>query len=598
MLYGSADGTIVKVTPSWNNKTETASTDSNGRWSLRLKTPKAGGPYTITFDDGDKTVLKGIYSGEVWLCSGQSNMEFPVGGWGHVMNYEEEIRNSNNPMVHLLQIKKQTGFKPASDTEVNMGGWRTASPETVEDFSAIAYFYARDMAKQLGVHVGVIDCTWGGTPAEAWTSFDGVKTIPGFEQETGLLESNDFDKKKLDDAYNNIYGSWMKDATKNEDLKGVSVVDSSLPTMPIPCEWEKSVLPDFDGIVWLQKKIVIPKTWEGKTLQLHLGMIDDEDITYYNGVEIARGSGYDVNRGYTVPANLVKAGEAVITVRVTDFGGGGGIYGNADSLRVQQGVEKLSLVGNWNYRVIADFSKLSPKPLSPESQYYPTVLYNAMLSPLHVLPIKGVLWYQGCANVGRAEQYSLLFKRLIQDWRKLWNRPDMPFCFVQLAGYLKPQTMQPQSEWAALRQAQADALALNNTHMAVAIDVGNPDNIHPKNKQEVARRLELITLHYYYGKNNVICDAPRCVKSVKQKGRVELCFDKPLSVDNPQGFIVKSKDGKWSIPSVQKTGSEKLMLSSNEDIESVKYDWADYPNGNLRGLTGLPVAPFEINEIK
>lgn len=598
MLNGSADGTTVNVMPSWNNKSVTASTDSNGRWSLRLKTPKAGGPYTITFDDGDKTVLKGIYSGEVWLCSGQSNMEFPVGGWGHVMNYEEEIRNSNNPMVHLLQIKKQTGFKPATDTEVNMGGWRTASPETVEDFSAIAYFYARDMAKLLGVHVGVIDCTWGGTPAEAWTSFDGVKTIPGFEQETSLLESNAFDKRKLDDAYNNIYASWMKDATKNEDLKNVSVLDTSLPTMPIPCEWEKSVLPDFDGIVWLQKKIIIPKTWEGKTLQLHLGMIDDEDITYYNGVEIARGSGYDVNRVYTVPANLVKPGEAVITVRVTDFGGGGGIYGNVDSLRAQQGAEKLSLAGDWNYRVIADFSKLPSRPLSPESQYYPTVLYNAMLSPLHVLPIKGVLWYQGCANVGRAEQYSPLFKRLIEDWRKLWNRPDMPFCFVQLAGYLKPQTIQPHSEWAALRQAQADALTLKNTHMAVAIDVGNPDNMHPKNKQEVARRLELITLHYYYGRNNVICDAPKCVKSVKQKGRVELCFDKPLSVDNPRGFIVKSKDGKWSIPSVQKTDPEKLMLLSNDEIESVKYDWADYPNGNLRGMTGLPVAPFAINEIK
>ena len=598
-IVGKASGQMVKITPSWNGKTITTKTNQDGTFCTYINTPRAGGPYTITFDDGDKLTLHDVYSGEVWLCSGQSNMEMPVGGWGKVMNYKEEIANAHHPEIRMLQIKKQIGYSPAEDTEVNMGGWRSCSPTTVENFSSIAYFYAREMSAKLGVHVGVIDCTWGGTPAEAWTSYNGVASVAGFETETKLLSANNFNAEKINSDYEHSARLWTEQAKAMSSEFDCSRYNESLPSMPIPELWEQSVLPDFNGIVYMQQRINIPSEWVGKPISLHLGMIDDEDVTYFNGEKIAEGSGYNVYRSYTVPAHLVKAGEAVITVRVTDYEGGGGIYGETDSIYAQQGDKKISLCGNWKYRVAGDFSKLPRKPISPQSSSFPTVLYNAMLHPLHKLPIKGVLWYQGCANVGRAAQYAPLFKRLITDWRTLWKNKELPFYFVQLAAYLQPQEIQPESEWAALRQAQAEALSLNNTAMAVAIDVGNPNDIHPKNKQEVARRLSLIALHNSYGKKDIIDKAPQMIKHEIMGNNATLQFDGNIHTDGntPTGFIVRNENGEWKHPSAIIVNNKNIIkINSDEVITAIKYNWADYPNGNLRGETGLPIAPFSVEK--
>ncbi len=587
----------VKVTTSWNGETTVANTDGNGHFTVTLATPKAGGPHKITFDDGERLTLRDIYSGEVWLCSGQSNMEMPVGGWGKVMNYEQEIANANYKNIRFLQVQKQIGYKPADDTNINMGGWRTCSPATVENFSSIAYFYAREMSAKLGVHVGVIDCTWGGTPAEAWTSYEGVKSVPGFEKETQLLSEGNFDAAKMKQLYEKEIEEWMKVASSGSKTFDAGRYDASLPKMALPCEWEKSALPDFDGIVWFQYAIDIPADWAGKAVELHLGMIDDEDVTYFNGTKIAEGSGYNVQRVYTVPAEMVKAGRSVISVRVSDFGGGGGIWGDAADMAAVQGGKRIALAGDWNYSIAADFSKLPRRPVSVESSSFPCVLYNAMLYPLHTMPVKGVLWYQGCANVGSDAQYSVLFKRLIADWRTLWNNEQLPFYFVQLAGFLQPQLIQPDSEWAALRQAQADALELDNTAMAVAIDIGNPDDIHPKNKQEVARRLSLIALNRTYGRGDVTFEAPKPVSLGAAGNDALVKFDNEVRADGgaPKGFIALV-GGKWVRPEAKIVDHNVVRLTADGKIEQVKYDWADYPDGNLRGITGLPVAPFKMGE--
>ena len=579
----------VKVTTSWNGKTTVANTDGNGHFTVTLATPKAGGPHKITFDDGERLTLRDIYSGEVWLCSGQSNMEMPVGGWGKVMNYEQEIANANYKNIRFLQVQKQIGYKPADDTNINMGGWRTCSPATVENFSSIAYFYAREMSAKLGVHVGVIDCTWGGTPAEAWTSYEGVKSVPGFEKETQLLSEGNFDAAKMKQLYEKEIEEWMKVASSGSKTFDAGRYDASLPKMALPCEWEKSALPDFDGIVWFQYAIDIPADWAGKAVELHLGMIDDEDVTYFNGTKIAEGSGYNVQRVYTVPAEMVKAGRSVISVRV--------IWGDAADMAAVQGGKRIALAGDWNYSIAADFSKLPRRPVSVESSSFPCVLYNAMLYPLHTMPVKGVLWYQGCANVGSDAQYSVLFKRLIADWRTLWNNEQLPFYFVQLAGFLQPQLIQPDSEWAALRQAQADALELDNTAMAVAIDIGNPDDIHPKNKQEVARRLSLIALNRTYGRGDVTFEAPKPVSLGAAGNDALVKFDNEVRADGgaPKGFIALV-GGKWVRPEAKIVDHNVVRLTADGKIEQVKYDWADYPDGNLRGITGLPVAPFKMGE--
>lgn len=260
-ITGRSSGSRVKVRASWSRHALTAKVMSDGTFSIRLATPKAGGPYTITFDDGDRTTLRDIYSGEVWLCSGQSNMEMPVGGWGKVMNYWHEIMSANHPEVRFLQISKQRSFVPAADTDVNMGGWRTCTPETVENFSSVAYFYAREMSRRLGVHVGVIDCTWGGTPAEAWSSYAGVSSVEGFENETGMMADNGFDKDRIKAEYERRVAEWVSMATEGvADSSGKVCLpaDGSLSVMPVPGQWESSALPGFNGIVLMQREIDIP----------------------------------------------------------------------------------------------------------------------------------------------------------------------------------------------------------------------------------------------------------------------------------------------------------------------------------------------------
>lgn len=589
-------GSEVKVIPSWDNKTYTATADASGKFGVALKTPAAGGPYTITFDDGEVTTLKNVMSGEVWLCSGQSNMEMPVVGWGKVMNYEVEAATANYPNIRLLQVRKNITFKPVENPEVNMGGWQPCTPQTVPDFSSIAYFYARELASKLNVPVGVIDCTWGGTPAEAWTSYEALIGVAGFEKELKRLKDCNFDATAIQANYEKELETWVALANAGAADLDKAVYHTDWEDMPVPALYESTVLPGFDGITFMQCRIEIPAEAVNTPVTLRLGMIDDEDIVYFNGEKIGAGSGYNVQRTYTVPAHLVKAGEAVVTVRVSDFGGEGGIYGNVSDVYAQVGEKKLSLAGNWKYKVAADFSKLPAKPVSITSSSYPSVLYNAMLSPLQVLPVKGFLWYQGCANVGRDKQYSILFKTMIEDWRKLWG--DKPFYFVQLAGYLAPRMVQPHSEWAALRQAQADALALENTGMAVAIDLGDPYDIHPKNKQEVARRLSLIALNRDYGMK---CEyeAPMVKKSEITENAIILTFDGKVSakVGNINGFIVGDATGKYAVAEVKQIAKNKLQISSPEikTPVNVKYNWADYPCGNLVGVSSrLPVAPFQI----
>ncbi len=586
-------GATVKITPSWSGETVKAKADKNGKFTAKLTTPDAGGPYSITFDDGQKLTLNDVMAGEVWFCSGQSNMEMPVDGWGKVMDYRREVAEANSPNLRLLQIKKATSYSPQEDAEVNMGGWRSATPQSVPEFSSIGYFFGRQLNNELDIPIGIIDCTWGGTPVEAWSSYELLNSLGEFGPELQQIVDNNYDASALLAAYEQQMEEWDKMVIpQNVDFEETS---AKWATMPVPGVWEDSVLPAFDGIVWMRKTFDVPAADAGKAAMLNLACIDDEDITYLNGQKVGAISGYNVERSYEIPAGVLKAGENTVLVRVLDTGGGGGIYGNADDVSLVIDGTPISLAGDWEYTVASDFGSFPPRPVSPLSSSYPTVLYNAMMHPVTVMPVAGVLWYQGCANVGRDEQYSKVFKGMIEDWRKDWNNPELPFYFVQLAGYLQPKRFQPNSEWAALRQAQANALALNNTGMAVAIDLGNPDDIHPKNKQEVARRLAAMALNDCYGKEQP-CRAPE-VKSTKVDGRyVRLTFNEPVTMyGGGQGFVIKGKDGEWAVAYGRQLSPTEIEVSSDEVASPIelRYDWADYPEGNLRSLSGLPVAPFK-----
>lgn len=593
-------GKSVTVKASWDNQKYTIKAAADGSFTLRISTPAAGGPYQITLSDGETLTLRNVMVGEVWFCSGQSNMEMPVAGWGKVMNFEKEIAEANYPSIRLLQVKKTVALTPQDNVEVNGGGWQECSSSSVPEFSSVAYFYARQLWKELNVPVGVIDCTWGGTPAEAWTSLSTLEHVMGFQAETAKMKKLDFNKEALIVAYQQEIQDWRKlfisqDAGLMEGMpKWASVLqtDKEWKLMELPCYWEEKGLDGLDGIVWFQKEIEIPAGWAGKKVTLSLGMIDDEDVTYFNGKEIAKGSGFTTPRMYTIPAADVKAGKGVITVRVSDFGGEGGIHGNPEALFAEVEGQKISLAGAWSYRIGVSLDKLPSAPMSPEGSGYLSVLYNGMVNPFTIFPVKGILWYQGEANVGRDRQYAPLFQALIADWRKQWKQ-ELPFYFVQLANFLRHQEVQPGSKWAALRKAQADALSVEGTGMVSAIDLGVAHDIHPKNKQEVGRRLAVLSLANTYRKGTY--DVPAYVGFRISGNKLILNFDREVKAEQgqPKGFIIAGPDEVFYQAVATIRGKEVILESQQVQIPiAARYGWADNPECNLYGTAGLPVAPF------
>lgn len=588
----AAPGSKVVLKADWLSAPVSAVTDGSGKFTLKLPTPDCGGPYTIVLNDGHgEKVLHNILIGEVWLCSGQSNMEFPIrGDWARVADADRVVADMGRPALRLLQIKNTTSLTPLDDASVEYG-WVESTP-AAESFSAIGYLYGRMLQDSLNVPVGVIDATWGGTTVEAWTPREALKGVPGFEYYYELSGGKDRETALSETEIRRTYEASGEKRPAYPFDKSRIQTGKSWGKMPVPSLWEDNALPGFDGIVAMQFELNLPKDAAGKDLLLYLGAVDDMDRTYFNGIPVGSCHIHDLAREYKVDGSLVKAGGNVITVEVVDNGGGGGIW--RSSYAVVDG-KRYTLDGEWNYTVLSDFSKTGMSYVWPESNNHPMVLYNAMINPLTTLPLAGVIWYQGCQNVGRDAQYEVCFKKMIEGWRNAFDDPDMPFYFVQLAGFLQPVVVQPDSRWALLRHAQSKALELPNTAMATAVDIGNPVDIHPVNKAEVARRLAIIALDRVYGMKQ-ICEAPACTSVVNDGKSVTLTFSGPVKAVGgvATGFIIGDRTGKWVSGCSKMIDDRTIRISSPliADPVAVRYDWADYPGGNLYGANNLPLLPF------
>jgi sialate O-acetylesterase len=606
-IWGKTDaGKTVTVNATWAKANVSAVADKNGDFKVGITTPSFGGPFVLTVDDGEKTVLKDILIGDVWICSGQSNMEMPLAGWGKINNYEQEIKEANYPKIRLLQADHVTSNLPLADAKVWAGGWKVCTSENVPEFSAVAYFFAREIFKKTGIPIGLVHTSWGGTIAEAWTSAATLKTIPDFVPAVQKIESS-VNEGKANTMEEQLV-AWSKLIAINDaGLKGgnagwqsATLDATAWNSITLPANWETNGLDNVDGVVWFRKTITIPEGWAGKDLKLNLGPIDDNDVTFVNGIKVGETIGYGNNRAYTIPGNKVKSGTFVISIRVTDTGGGGGIYGGENKLSVSSATgETISLNGEWKFKLGLDFKNIGPMPGSNDGPNRTTVLYNAMINPYLQFPIKGAIWYQGESNADRANQYRTLFPAMIQDWRKSWKQPTFPFYFVQLANFMKVESEPVASAWAELRDAQRQTLSLPNTGMAVAIDIGDAADIHPKNKQDVGKRLGLIALAKDYGIKTPFTGP--VYKSQQVSGNsVTLTFTgiksglKAKNGDEVKGFAVAGEDKKFHWATAKIVGN-KVIVSSAEVSSpvSVRYAWANNPICNLVDGSGLPASPFK-----
>ena len=650
-LQGTAKkGATVKITTSWDNQTTKVKADKEtGIFLFDLSVPKAGGPYALTFDDGKKMVLDNVMSGEVWFCSGQSNMEMPLhSNWASVRNWQQEVKDANHSLIRLFQVEKKVAHTP--QTQVPYGhtnGWAVCSPEMAESFSATAYFFAREVSQKLGVAVGVVNSSWGGTPAETWVSHERLRGVTGFEEYLSRIAATGFDEGKIDALFQEENRAWQRRVfsidkgleagnTERALWAAADLSDADWQTMEQPVRWSTNELARWDGIVWFRRIIDVPANWAGHDVKLCLGEIDDQDVTYWNGERVGATNSWNNKRQYVIPGRLVKAGRNLITVRVFDSGGEGGFVGKSEDLKLVNGEASLSLSGAWKCKKSVsknDIPNNDPQPKSPNDSWYPSNLYNAMVAPFLDMPIRGFLWYQGCANVGRATQYESLFQTLILDWQARFNRHAevaaypkpasqqdgrrraffqqqdskvIPFYFVQLANYLARKDVQPNSGWAFLRESQRKAQQLDGVGMMVNIDIGEANDIHPKNKQEVGRRLALLALNRTYGREEP-CAAPEYSQMRVQDGKAVLTFRPVWGSDalaqnaDIKGFIMAGPDHKWHVAKAHTEGERWMSRVVVECPEvaypiAVRYAWADNPETNLVTQSGLPVGPFRTDD--
>ncbi|WP_379963828.1 sialate O-acetylesterase [Epilithonimonas sp. UC225_85] len=589
-VWGKADAG-EKVEVKFLNKNYKTIADQTGNWKITLPEQKAGGPYTMTINE---ITLKDILIGDVWLASGQSNMELPMRRLTPL--YSDEIKNANNQNIRFFTVPQKYNFK-SPQTELDGGKWEATNPQTILNFSGVAYFFAKELSQKNKVAVGIIHASLGGSPIQAWMDENSLKKYPEYLDEAkkwqndDLIKSTESDEQALSKAWYTELD--QSDIGLNQHWENFDLNDSNWKTMNIPGSWEDKE-GSFEGSVWFRKEINLTKNQAGKAAFLNLGRIKDADVTYINGTKVGNVTYEYPPRWYDIPAGVLKDGKNVIAVRITNGSGKGQFIADKPYYLEIDG-NKIDLKTEWKYKIGAKMGKMAPG--TTFIRWKPTGLYNAMINPLINYSIKGAIWYQGESNTGKPKEYGNLLTTMILDWRNKWNQKEMPFFTVQLANFMEPKTQPVESNWAELRDQQRQvSLKVPNTGLAVIIDIGEWNDIHPLNKKTVGDRLALQALKVA-DKKNIIADGP-VYQSIKVEGnKIILSFksgtDDYAPVSELKGFAIKGKDGKYEWAKAKIEGNKIIVWNDTiSNPVSVRYDWADNPDGNLKNKTGLPASPF------
>jgi len=599
----------VEVTLSANGKAvanASGRADASGAFSLNLPPQAAGGPYSLAFSDsaGHSQTLNDILLGDVWLCSGQSNMEFPLKA---VTNAAGELSGAYDPQLRIFNVSRNSQGAPVTSF-VKPTAWQVSSPETVADTSAVCYFMARQLADTLHVPQGMIHASWGGTAAQVWISREGLKPIAEMKDTLKVAELYQADPKAALARWDQVREAWWRDHdpdfSKVSQWSGPSFDDKGWPTLVAQGDWEVSGIPalkSFDGIVWYRQTVTLTAEQAAQGATLDLGPIDDDDTTWINGTRIGATEGWNLPRHYAVPNGVLKAGVNVIAVRVLDTGGGGGMYGApADRGLTLAGGTRVPLQPEWRYHIGADVRATGGTPSAPWAEANgPSVLYNGMIAPLVPYTLKGVAWYQGEANTGDSALYARLLPALVKDWRTQFKSPDLAFLPVQLSAFGAPLDTPQKSGWAEIRDIQRK-LEHDDSHvgMAVSADVGDRFDIHPTQKRQVGLRLALAARKVAYGEPVKLGPRP---ERVYRRGRdLVVAFSgvtgslKAYGGKDVLGFEVCATSCRFV--SARVDGSSVVLPGQAvKAAKSVRFGWSDVPFLNLFDGADLPASPFAMD---
>ncbi len=592
-----------QITLSFIDSVYKTKANDSGEWEVIFSGLKAGGPHTMNISASNTIVINDILIGDVWVCSGQSNMEISMKRVSPL--YETEIANCENPYIRYFEVPKKYDFNtPQKDIE--NGRWLSAGPDNILKFSAVCYFFALELNKKYQIPIGLINASLGGSPAEAWISEDALKAFPEHYEEAHRFKDSSLinriktqDKIRMDAWYSELGESDTGYTNPDQPWYLPDLNTSGWQVMKIPGYWADEAIGNVNGVVWFRKDIQVPATMTGKPAKLLLGRIIDSDSVFVNGVFVGT-TGYQYPpRRYDIPSDLLKEGRNTIVVRIISNIGRGGFIQDKP-YKIVAGEEEIDLKGEWQCQVGAIMEPLKGQTFI---RWKPVGLYNAMIAPLINVSIKGVIWYQGEANAGRPDEYVTLFQTLINDWRNKWRQGDFPFIYVQLPNFMESREEPSESNWALTREAQLKALSLPKTGMAVAIDVGEWNDIHPLNKKDVGYRLALAAQKVAYN-DDVVYSGP-IFRSMEIKGnRIILTFS-----DTGSGLEVK---GGGELKQFSIAGPERKFVWAKAEIDNnkvivwsdkirnplaVRYAWADNPEGaNLYNMEGLPASPFRTDK--